>query len=109
MSRPWTEGPWGVDPNVTPDERLICDDATGSVVCGVWPHGEIGETSTMDANARLIAAAPDLYEALEECRAAMARYDYDVLDADELMPASERDLRKRVDAVLSAANPERDR
>lgn len=66
MSKPaWTPGPWG--PPVPVDGLL--DEQFWSILCNDG-HGEIcvipRRNSEDEANARLTAAAPDLYEALNE-------------------------------------------
>lgn len=56
-------------------------------------HRHIGDgADQMAANAHLIAAAPELYEALEECRA--------LLDGEGGMPVG---VRERADAALAKA------
>ena len=60
--RKWTPGPWRVGP--VDDTRV--EDADGNEVAQI--DGDYNQPETwplMEANARLIAAAPDLYEALE--------------------------------------------
>jgi hypothetical protein len=62
-----TPGPWAIDPN---DGWLITADCDGLVVAEI-PYGDLGEESgdrhheTNEANARLIAAAPRLMQALK--------------------------------------------
>lgn len=74
--RPWTRGPWAADP-VTPGTYVWAGKPEdGAAVCLIrgWGHltggGGLGlsnedAVSIQAANATLIAAAPDLYEALE--------------------------------------------
>lgn len=56
--RPWTPGPWQVS--------CVSD---GTRRRSVWtdkgPPAHIADVTNGEANARLISAAPDLYEALE--------------------------------------------
>lgn len=82
MSAPWTPGPWRVDP------KFVCDvqSGDGAVEIGcAWERPDLGRTmivrgpvlpepSHAEANARLIAAAPDLAEA---CRMFVESYDID--------------------------------
>jgi hypothetical protein len=60
-----TPGPWRVSEGMTPDTLLVRDDEHG--IAQVWaaykPDGPL-EVGTKEANARLIAAAPELLEAL---------------------------------------------
>lgn len=58
-----TPGPWREDGLPIDDYRTIIDEQ-GNELCEVTPHN--GE-----ANARLIAAAPDMLAALRECLAYM--------------------------------------
>jgi hypothetical protein len=51
----FTKGPW----QVIPQDGIVYDN-NGEMVCGYYPTGEIEE----EANASLIAAAPDMYEML---------------------------------------------
>lgn len=69
----WTPGPWGFG-NTSDDQRLVLGKSgSGRYVCNVQIHqtprhmGQFDETER-EANARLISAAPDLYEAATEAR-----------------------------------------
>lgn len=63
-----TPGPWSIDSN---DAQWITADCDGLVVAEI-PYGEGNEGDrhheVNDANAQIIAAAPDLLEALEKLR-----------------------------------------
>lgn len=71
-----TPGPWQVGPTGAgahgADERHIIGEAD-EVICSVWPMGDdfnIDETPgypTREANARLIAKAPELLELVRRC------------------------------------------
>lgn len=61
MSRPWTAGPWLSDDDGRFSEIAI--ETPGYELVALL-HTEWGERPTAAANARLISAAPDLYEAL---------------------------------------------
>lgn len=61
-----TPGPWGREDEVNPEMITAGRDADGCYIytADVW---EIGlEEPEIEANARLIAAAPEMLEALEE-------------------------------------------
>ena len=67
MTAQHTPGPWEVaDCLMNEDERWVHSSELGGVIAGVWPWGddEVGEQQR-EANARLIAAAPDLLAALD--------------------------------------------
>lgn len=57
-----TPGPWHVD------GRDVCawDGKIETTICECYSHTSIGRSNAED-NARLIAAAPDLLSALQEC------------------------------------------
>ncbi|MFC6998031.1 hypothetical protein [Rufibacter roseus] len=73
MENRFTPGPWHVG-YASPESKENCtlavwqkealDSGFGSVICKVSP--ELTANVTDEANARLIAAAPELLEALEE-------------------------------------------
>jgi hypothetical protein len=58
--RKHTPGPWKAEPDEA-DEICILQDSTGLIVTYAFPNGKERE-----ANARLIAAAPELLEALQD-------------------------------------------
>lgn len=68
----FTKGPWSIEHSrmsngiLEEDEAIsICtDDSNCLDICAVWRDIPIGDEK---ANANLIAAAPDMYEALEYC------------------------------------------
>ena len=59
--------PWSVTSGIAPDRegRLIVEDCLGNPVCATSARGVQGRRKMMEANATLIAAAPDLYAAPE--------------------------------------------
>lgn len=64
MTKPWTKGPWRLVARATmnvenEDGRTVANAAT-------YSGGDESIHYENQANARLIAAAPELYEALEE-------------------------------------------
>jgi len=66
MSAKWTEGPWLIDPN---NECCIVGSAVDLNAHGDPAYPEVCEIANSyheEANARLIAAAPDLAEALKD-------------------------------------------
>lgn len=95
MSTKFTPGPWMVDKTVALGAYGVWKDVRGTdepmrPVCSVYSPGTILPREERDANAALIAAAPDL---LEACKAvlpaiyAQARYgsewDRDAWEAHE--------------------------
>lgn len=72
MSAGHTPGPWLV--GISGNNAIHCVDARRPEddelieICEVWgTYKDTEETDVSHANARLIAAAPELLEALEEC------------------------------------------
>lgn len=66
-----TPGPWHVEPVTNEDgDQFWSDDWNGKVWCVCHPQTECDATTVVEwineADARLIAAAPDLLEALQE-------------------------------------------
>lgn len=69
-----THGPWILD-SAAAEGAVYCSDATGSIVARTRGDGfEYAPRPTEEwtANARLIAAAPDLLASLKETREALA-------------------------------------
>ena len=56
-----TPGPWSVEADKARNNLVVSSDTTGDVVCEVV--SEPGSDPVAEANARLIAAAPELLEA----------------------------------------------
>ncbi len=61
MSNKHTPGPWSYWPNCTRDGGMVTQDATMSHIAAPVVYATPGRT---EANARLIAAAPELFESL---------------------------------------------
>jgi len=91
MSTKFTPGPWTVGAAL--NGNWIEFGADEKAVARTF-HTHVGAQAE-DANAHLIAAAPDLYEALAECRA--------LLDGEGGMPVG---VRERADAALAKARGE---
>jgi len=87
----WTPGPWSVGP-VQRSVRIIVHES-GTVA---RVHGS--SQSTMDEDAQLIAAAPDLYEAAKDAEALLRSIEGQNALADELLA--------RVRAALAKARGE---
>ncbi len=64
-----TPGPWKSDDawNINSGKIVVRDDPTGEEVAQIW-----GGNEEAMANARLIASAPNLLEALKLCQSALA-------------------------------------
>lgn len=78
MSAQHTPGPWKIDPNRR-GKAITC--SIGLTIAGAHKCG------SQDANARLIAAAPELLEALKECCADL------VIASDNARDAAKTDQR----------------
>lgn len=67
----YTPGPWRIAAPICEDDKLRIEDSDGrrlAIIAGVYPMGP----KTEDANARLIAAAPELVIALKMCAAVLS-------------------------------------
>lgn len=68
-----TPGPWHVSAGAVDNPRLIVENDLGLSVCALSLRGVQGDTKKMEANAHLIAAAPELLEALKLVRAYLSK------------------------------------
>ncbi len=61
-----SNGPWSVTTGIVPDRagRLVVEDCHGNPVCATSARGVQGRVPIMEANAKLIAAAPEMLEVL---------------------------------------------
>jgi hypothetical protein len=69
MSEKWTPGPWTAQPVIREGEEIGCAFIVGGGLVGAahaWPTEiDSGDFSRVEANAKLIAAAPDMAEAIQ--------------------------------------------
>jgi hypothetical protein len=86
VSAKHTPGPWKIDRQ--DDEVVMVDASSGPAICDVYGD----HNGERDANARLIAAAPDLYSALVE-----------LLDASNIAELPLREESERLDRAEDAA------
>lgn len=75
-----TPGPWGVYPDC-PNTMVYCDDKAGSRVADCSSETTDLSKEEKEANAKLIAAAPELLEACIKARSAFltSEPEYDLL------------------------------
>ena len=64
---PHTPGPWEVVPEDRAESRWVIGDEEGGSIASCEPCGPWITPAQADANARLIAAAPDLLVTLHRC------------------------------------------
>lgn len=90
-----TPGPWKLQSFATISEQWIfslCNpNPVGDIICRAPERGQTESLKQWGANAKLIAAAPDLLEALDECEA----YFDNIADADhdETIPIPNREMK----------------
>ena len=100
QKRAWTEGPWEV--GEVDDGLWVSPPNRGqNVICDIVGRtfGQVGDEDV--ANARLIAASPDLYEALVNTAQALAA----IADGPGLI-AQHLDALDMARTALKKANPE---
>ena len=112
MAKPkWTKGPWFATnveyPDGPPHERIDHDLLTWTVStdpgCAGWCHdGGYPGYGVSEADARLMAAAPQLYEALEAAEDHLA----DDLNNTALHPVGDCPVLREVRAALAKARGE---
>jgi len=103
MSAPkFTPGPWRVGPSHEEGSCEYIDHGiytAGSVA--VLYSTEDGSHETRRANAALIAAAPELYEALREVKSALE--DHLLVQPNSAFADAGRDLVSKINAALAKA------
>ena len=88
----FTKGPWVIDAFTKSVVAMRVPDDGGDIICSK-PDGD-ASASRWNANASLIAAAPDLYEALKPFAALADKFDAaEKPEADDLIIATNRSVR----------------
>ncbi len=72
----WTPGPWASDYLDQNGQRVVSGQHIE--ICTCWHHSVGSIEKEMEANAHLIAAAPDLYAALDDLLASYAEPDQQI-------------------------------
>ncbi|WP_312839300.1 hypothetical protein [Pantoea piersonii] len=96
-----TRGPWvasKTDRSIGPISKHD-DQSYGMIFPVAWVEFN-GKQEHQEADANLIAAAPDMLEALQDVVAAMRQYEMDV---DESAPPKHRAMMEKAEAALSKA------
>jgi len=81
-----TPGPWVADDNEGFSMWKIYSrmSPSGSGIPGPFVAEVIGDSAEADANASLIAAAPEMLDALKHCYDLLGRYEINRIDGDEI-------------------------
>lgn len=99
-----TKGPWSFEHNSASDEVTFCINVVAgevSDICYLQSNEEyLPSWVHTVANANLIAAAPELLEALQEVVKAMRQYEMDV---GESAPYKHRMMMEKAELALSKA------
>ncbi len=88
-----TPGPWIVSGNRDSDEFTVIQETSGATICSIEQTFGFAEADI--ANSRLIAAAPDLYEACKALR--------DYLQAASVTSTDIKTLHANLDAAIQKA------
>jgi hypothetical protein len=96
-TRQHTPGPWTVTPTSNPDREFGISDSESTIVCRL-DHWRGKAEVTQDANAKLIAAAPEL---LAACQSVLSSLEHHL--ADDFLPETRQVLR---DAIIAATELE---
>ncbi|WP_144140597.1 hypothetical protein [Providencia rettgeri] len=96
-----TPAPWLTDRNNCHSGRIAtvhgCENNDWVEIWSTnWPESE----SVQEANAHLIAAAPELLESLRELVSAMERYEIDV---DESAPVKHKEMMNKANSAIAKA------
>lgn len=97
MAHKHTPGPWGIRYDYVVQAQSFDG---GRLVPVAQPYGVNGDGTDLFANARLIAAAPELLEALEIAQAFMAGFE-----DDESQAGIQDNLRQIRAAISKATSP----
>lgn len=73
---PWTPGPWRIYDYGDSYEVLVIHRDSENRICFMATPGSSGDPVMIAANARLIAAAPDMANALKGAMHALKSYQY---------------------------------
>jgi hypothetical protein len=97
VTQPFTPGPWHQVRHEDSDSILICTAPDGHWrICFMATPGDSpGAMQHIEADANLISAAPEMYEALKECHRALSHYEWYAKD--------DWKVRERTEAAIAKA------